>query len=113
MWAQVWPRRRRGGRKPGTGAGAYAHATATIEVLDDERLAARVAQRAVAVGPAGGGEEILGLAQVVAQARRLIGGRRQRHRLVEHPRRQLAAQRLEHRELVAFRQAPGLEIAAG
>src|SRR5207302_11324723 len=42
-------------------------AAAAVEVLDDERLALGVAQRAVAIGPAGGREQVARLAQVVAQ----------------------------------------------
>src|SRR5205085_2963695 len=64
-------------------------AAAAVEILEHERLAPSVAQRAVAIRPAGGGKEIARLAQVVAQTGRWIGRRRKRHFLLEHLRRQL------------------------
>src|SRR6185436_3482693 len=82
------------GRKNALAAGP------AVQILQRKGFALGVAQGAVAIDPSRGGEQLAGLAQVVAQAGRRVGRRRLWHLLGEDLGGKLCPERLEHLELV-------------
>ncbi|ESS39765.1 hypothetical protein P355_3479 [Burkholderia cenocepacia KC-01] len=94
------------------GHDAFHRAARIVEDLERERLALRVAQRAVAIGPAGLREQCARLQQVRAQRARRIRVRL-RDRRAEHGRIELPAQWLQQLQLAVARRTGRLQVGVG